>query len=328
MRIDLSFPDPDFAESFRAYSNYLTSLAQDIERRYGANERMVGSVIERGWTVARDAGLRPRNNASERQAAAASFNKAWSNLRRIDREVALGTEDFDDESNAWTPTQAYYATYQAIRGLTAAMGQNVPADHRRVLSVISEQVRRGMLPEPWSVFCEGCPQTGTQRFGGVDHEPEVVHPLTNPDSETGVDRLAVLLRTTREKELDRVFGEERRRNVAPGRKWKNLSAARKDEIARRLHGTTVFDVLWRLRKKAHYEDADTFVLGAGGVADAYEFAWALGRVTDASVAAIEGVLVGCVGVDHYREMLDASRAIRRAEDGSPIQLRQRWAHSA
>lgn len=328
MEIDFSFPDPAFAESFRAYSNYLISLAREIEHRYGADERMIGSVLERGRAVAKDAGLRPRNRTTERLVAAASFNKAWSNLRRIDLEVALDEADFDDESNAWTPTQAYYAAYQAVRGLMAAIGQNVPSDHRRVLSVISEQIRRGMLPEPWSVFCEGCPQTGTQRIAGADDDLEMVHPLSSPDSDTGVDRLAVLLRTTREKELDRMFGEERRRNVAPGRKWRNLSAARKNEIAERLHGTTVFDVLWRLRKKAHYDDADTFVLGAGGIGDAHEFAWALSRVTDASVAAIEGVLVACVGVDRYGEMLDGSRAIRRAEIGSPIELRQRWARSA
>ena len=56
-----------------------------------------------------------------------------------------------------------------------------------------------------------------------------------------------------------------------------------------------FDVLWRARKKANYEDADTFVLGAGNEIDARRLAQALVIVTDGTVAALEALSVANVG---------------------------------
>lgn len=96
--------------------------------------------------------------------------------------------------------------------------------------------------------------------------------LSNPDPDSAVDRLAMFLRTTRSKELERRFSEDRRKHVSPGRQRRNLSVDDKEAIAARLAPTTVFDLFWRLRTKANYDDADTFVLGAGGVADARAFA--------------------------------------------------------
>ena len=48
--------------------------------------------------------------------------------------------------------------------------------------------------------------------------------------------------------------------------------------------TTLFDVFWRIRRKANYDDADTFVLGAESEFDARGFGQSLILVTDATVA--------------------------------------------
>jgi hypothetical protein len=59
--------------------------------------------------------------------------------------------------------------------------------------------------------------------------------------------------------------------------------------------TTIFDVLYRVRRKAHYEEPDLFVLGASGEVDARRFAQGLVLVTDASVAALEALVAAYVG---------------------------------
>jgi hypothetical protein len=99
--------------------------------------------------------------------------------------------------------------------------------------------------------------------------------------------LAMLLRTTRAKELDRRFAEDRSRNVAPGARTRRLSRDIKERAAGRLAPTTLIDVSYRLRKKAQYEDADVFVLGAAGPVDAQSFSESLALVSDATVAALD-----------------------------------------
>lgn len=66
--------------------------------------------------------------------------------------------------------------------------------------------------------------------------------------------------------------------------------------------TTVFDVLWRMRKKANYDGADTFVLGAAGELDARRFGQALVIVADATVASLEALAAAHAGPDHLAEL--------------------------
>jgi hypothetical protein len=89
-------------------------------------------------------------------------------------------------------------------------------------------------------------------------------------------------------------------------------------MATNLPATTVFDLFWRLRTKANYDDADSFVLGAAGIADARSFADSLAILADASVAALEAVVIEYVGADHYSRWVSSYRDRIDAESGSPV----------
>lgn len=97
------------------------------------------------------------------------------------------------------------------------------------------------------------------------------------------------------KELERRFTIERAKPPAPGRTRRNLSRSAKEQVATTMVPTTLFDVFWRIRKKASYDDADAFVLGAAGELDARRLGEALVIVTDATVAALEAVMAAYVG---------------------------------
>ena len=150
-------------------------------------------------------------------------------------------------------------------------------------------------------------------FGGLELSGDPVHVLSSVDPYTSDDRLAMFLRTTRKKELDRRFAEERRQNIKPGRTWRCLSVQDKERIAKSMAPTTLFDVLWRIRKKTNYEDADTFVLGAGD--DAWRFAQALVIVTDGTVALLEALAAAYVGP---RLLADISQAYADRTRSDPM----------
>lgn len=329
-----SLPDPDYAEPFRAYLNYFEDLAGMIGGLYGLAESLAAGVHD-GVAAHPPTGRIQRRvpDASRSAIIEQSFRKSWGTLRLLDAGVK-DPESFVEVANAWIPVQAYYSVYDAVRGFAAASDQNVPNDHARALKLAGKEVVRGVLPAPWNAFCVGCPHTGDTRFGGLATSDEPVPVLSSPDPSTSDDRLAMFLRTTRHKELDRRFAQERQQDVKPGRTRRNLSRADKERIAGRMPPTTLFDVLWRIRKKANYEDADTFVLGARDDTDARRLAQALVIVTDGTVAALEALAAAYVGPDLFataaqayadRTQSDPKSAVGRR--ASSWQQRQRRAAS-
>lgn len=295
-------PDPEYAEPFRAYLNYLEDLADRIISLYGSVEGLALGVHNGVEKHLQTRHIQRQPLAGPSLAAIeGAFRRSWATLRCLDLQVR-DPNSFPEESNIWIPVQVYYAVYHAVLGFAASSGQYIPRDHTTALKLMSKEVKRGTLSSPWSAWCIGNPHTRDLQFGGLALSGDPVHVLSSPDKLTSDDRLAMLLRTTRQKELNRRFDEERKKKVKPGRKWRNLSTAEKEDIAKRMTPTTLFDVLWRIRKKASYEDADTFVLGAGD--DAWRLARALVTVTDGTVAAIEALVAAYVGP---RQLADISQ---------------------
>jgi hypothetical protein len=90
--------------------------------------------------------------------------------------------------------------------------------------------------------------------------------------------------------------------------------------------TTLFDVLWRMGKKANYDDADTFVLGAAGDLDARRLGQALVIVVDATTAALEALAATYAGANIFADMADAYRKKTSSAPSSAIGHRARsWA---
>lgn len=325
----LHFPDAEFEQTFRAYSNYLQDLAGLIAGEHGFGASLAAGVAA---SVAQAPGIgrvrRRRLSPEEMRALDAALRKAWQNLRRVAREVE-DAGDFDEEANAWLPAQAYYGVYHAILAFAIASGQRAPRNHRAALSMIADEAQRGRLPFPWSLCCTGCPQTGTQAFSG-SVAPGAVHVLSSPSTETAEDRFAMFLRTTRAKELERILDAERGRGVAKGGARRRIPAAEKERHAAKLTATTIFDLFYRLRKKAHYDDANTFVLGAAGPRDAGAFAQSLAYVTDGTVAAVEGLIAAYTGPEAVAHAASSySRRVRCSTiDGRAAVWAQRAARTS
>ena len=323
----LRFPDPEYAEPFCAYLNYFEDLAGTIGGLYGFEESLAAGVHDgvEGQPPTRRIQRRVPDGPSS-AAIEKAFRKSWATLRRLDLEVE-DPEIFDEEANAWIPAQAYYAVYHAILGFAASSGQSIPRDHAGALKLVGKEVMRGTLPAPWDAWCDGCPHTGNQQFGGLAPSGDSVHVLSSPDPWTSDDRLAMFLRTTRRKELDRRFAQERQRGAKPGRTRRNLSTADKERFAKSMAPTTLFEVLWRVRKKANYEDADTFVLGAGDEVEARRLAQALVILTDGTVAALEALAAAYVGPRLLADISQAYAVRTRSGPASAVGRRaSSWQH--
>jgi hypothetical protein len=319
--LSIRFPDPEFAEAFRAYLNYFEDLAGSIGGEYGTGGTLVEGVHD--GVLAHPPVTRIRRkplSTTERDAIDKALRKAWASTQRVSAEVE-DPGNFDEEANAWIPMQSYYGVYWAVIAYAIASGNQVPRDHRGALNFAARQVIRGLFPYPWCASCSDGPDTADITYGGFPVAIAPVHVLSRPDPWTTEDRLAMFLRTTRQRELERRFAEERRKRCAPGRSRRNLPKAEKSRLAAAMGPTTMFDILWRLRKKANYDDADVFVLGAASELDARRLGAGLALVTDATVAALEALIVAYVGADEVVTMADGYRRKKRADPQSALGLR-------
>lgn len=290
-------PHPAFEQHFQAYCNYLRALAGDIQERYGAGAPARLSGVHAG-VLAHPAVHRvqrrklPEADYAELETA---LRKGWAFLRRVHHEIA-DPDLYDEEANALLPYSAWYAVHHVGRAFAIAARHAPATDHTGLLHDLGRTVvLRGLLPAPWHMWCEGCPQTKAALIKGTTVGPRAVHVLSRPSSESIEARIGLLLKTTREKELERIFRERRQHKVQTGRKRRNLSDDDKNQIAGRIPPTTIFDFLYRLRTRASYGEADLFVLGSRDVDEARRLAIALAIVCDATVAALEALAVAYAG---------------------------------
>ena len=278
--------------AFTAYRNYVEDLERIIALEYGSLEQRHAAIVAVTLDLPAVGKLSKRALTTDELADVKQcLERAWGMLRAM--WVPLDLEVFITEFNATIPITAYYAAFHAILATMAATSHRGNDSHRTTLNDASTLVGRELLPWPWSSMCEGCPQLGEEVFKGFPHAVDGVHPFKSlPDNDLA-HRLGALLKSTRDKLLAGRFDSERKKLLKVNRK--NLKPDEKRKMADGLAATTIFDVLWRIRKKANYEGADVFVLGAPNAHEARRFGESLIMVVDATIMALETVVDRVVG---------------------------------
>lgn len=154
---DIRFPDAEHEKPFRVYSNYLADVAGVVGGRYGFEATLVEGVQEamRRHPPLRRVAKRQHGSAVDHELERCLY-KAWGIAHSLERNVE---GEFIEEANTWMPGQAYYAAHHAMRAVLFAASGRAPADHRKVLNVISREVVDGRLIFPWNAACDGCPSS-------------------------------------------------------------------------------------------------------------------------------------------------------------------------
>jgi len=206
----------------------------------------------------------------------------------------------------WSPVQAYYAVYLGLRALVVASGQTTPNDHTVTLRCASKDLRTGRIaaPAPWSALCVSCSDVTPKGFlnlpGGVQFV-DISTAMSVVTEENAWSFYATALRTTRVELRSERFKEWKRKHPLSGGKLrKNMTAAGRQEIDDRLYATSVFDLLYRLRLRSNYSDADSMV--AGHPNDAANFSRSLGTIVDRSLLILEAHIRAYIGRAKFDEL--------------------------
>jgi hypothetical protein len=222
-------------------------------------------------------------------------------------------------SLAWVPVQVYFAAFTAMRALEIAMGNIDPDSHGGMLNCIAGTITRRpeLLPDWMSATCSGTPGSfayervppGT-RFGGFS---SIVVPSDPWCS------LAALLRTTRDELLEASWASKR--NKLGVQRLPNGERAR---LAGALRPTTLFDALFRLRKRANYRDTDDLIGSIHDAAVIDRYATSFEAVLDRILLGVEVVVARYVAKRRYSDLLDEFRRMHSESfKASPASIRAR-----
>ena len=302
--------------SFAAYSHYLTDIANVLGGQFG---RGVDGVYASMRLHPPLRALPPADHPppATLQRVATALGEGWRNLALVDNAIDPG--NYDRQANAVVPALVISAVTAAARALAVALDAGEPVETDDALSFLGDLTTEELFPYPWSAFCFGCPQLGSADWGGSVLPGQPVSVFATPQAATSDSRFAMLLRTTRQRALERAFAVARQTDVRPGRTRRNLTAEHKEALAAELSPTTLFDVLDRVARRVEADDGEAFVLGAFDDEEALELAATLAAVGDASVAAIESIVATRIGWDVFAELV-ASGA--RRTGGAPAITRR------
>jgi hypothetical protein len=174
--------------------------------------------------------------------------------------------------------------FHAALAFHVASGAGRPRNHAALLRSLVDCVQRGLFPPPWSLTCVGVPAYKPNRFHGLPLGADITlpHNWEAPDPETNWGALCRLLKTTREKEVDRLAAEWKEKN-----RRRRLPNGERERIAEGLRPTTIFDFLWRLRTRTDYRDVDAFLEGIALPSEARSFLDALLVTLEGTMAVFE-----------------------------------------
>lgn len=294
------FPTPDEEERshrFTVHRHYLESYQLFVETVYGAHADQARRLVEAQRAL-------PAFGRIQRAVAArpAELQRllaiSWASEMQL-RMAGIGVTDFLRYSNAWAPVQAYYAVYMSLHAWLNVSGTTgIVDDHTRSLrSAVAQVVERALLPHPFDVTCTGCPDLRERVIHGAPAGANIDDHFENLAAPTMSDfypRLAKMLETTRANRLDRLRKEWLRQQ---GRM--RMPAHAKRSQAERLHSTSVFDYLWRLRIRSNYGDVSSILLSGTEDAGHRRFHAGLMTITSSLCLMLQALIVAKTGPEIY-----------------------------
>lgn len=313
-------PD-EHVTSFLTFHHYVGALAQDLHSRAVRARSPWHWAFEESYQLSRGT-VRARPVA--RDTLDLRLARGWSNLLGLLRDVE--STDFYEEVNAWSPVKAWYSVHHSFSGLLlfVAPSASRPTHELTCREAAKLAAARRLLPYPWSLHVSGTQDAGIQYRGFLTRVPKDIEELSPPRPETFEDRIGKALRTTADWRAQPSMDGWRRKNPPRrGRSRRNVPRLEKARIATSLGSTTLFDLLYRLRIRANYGDADTFVLGARSLDEAHDFARNLAIVADMTMGVIEGIVSAYVGRDRFTDGLQTYATKRRCQPSDAVGARLR-----
>lgn len=273
--------DSDEAKTFFTYAGYIRAFSDLITDTYGAANRYpaIVSELDRNGRLTR---LRSRRYGGDHSPVASLLVNAWLS------ELHLHLVDSYDAgvvriANHSAPVHAYYATTRVASAWLHVLNGTVPTTHAGCLEQVGRLIHSStaLYPFPWILACAALKPSPS--YTNFKTPPQTCSNLST--AAPPLDRLAMCLRTTRQRQIKELVGakcRQLRRSRAP-----RGEALRRDAA---LRPTTVFDFLWRIRARSNYGDPAMFYMGALTESQVLDYLQAMKVITASTMFLFEAMV--------------------------------------
>lgn len=281
--------------AFHTFRNYLEATCAWANDLYPHPDGLLAGVADavksRPWRG------QPAGTKTLSPRAGQILRNAWATEVLLNAPRTLG-DDLVTFANLWTPVQACYAVFNGITALSHVMTANPPHGHVRLLSWAATAAGGAQAPfvPPWTAWVGGAPGAWTYQDLGPGPISEHISNLVAPHVANAPSLLAMGLRTTRGTQMEEHReGWLRSKPTAAGTPRKNLPRAEMLQRAAAMRPTTLFDLLYRLRIRANYQEGDALLTGPLSASDAADFHNALCAIVGATLLTVEIFLAHHIG---------------------------------
>lgn len=293
-----AYPGEDLDFAFRTYRGYLESVRRSIASNCPSSRDFLDGVaaqVKAGrWTTLVPSGsvLPPRS--------AQLLRNAWGTEVLLNAPRVIGGADLISFANHWAVVQAYYAVFDGLNALLVVGHPNPPRTHTTLLRWAATEVgtTRSPFVAPWTWRTSGPVNAYSYDGFPTGFVPDTsASTIATVSDASALHILAKALKTTRDRKV-----EERKASWLKGKKTKagsprkHLTATELRAHSGAMEPTTLFDLLYRLRIRSNYDDADALLQGALTSTDAEAFHAALCDIVGATLLTIEIYLAHRVGV--------------------------------
>lgn len=291
--------------TFRTYRGYLEAVRMAIALLCPHDDGLlpgVAAAVHGGrWQARTRAGRTLTDRAGQ------FLRNAWATEVLLNAPRQVGGADLITFANHWAVVQAYYAVFEALNAVVLTGGSaNPPTTHGTMLRWAAYHLGTAAspFPPPWTCRVTGAPGYA---FGGFPSgwTRRQVSNIANVTVFDCFDRIAQALKTTRDHQIEAkrpswISGLR----TARGQPRRTLPRRVLEDRAAAMAPTTLFDLLYRLRIRSNYQEADAFLRGALGSADAEAFHRALCDVVATTLLVVEIQLAHQVGAESLRDELE------------------------
>lgn len=235
-----------------------------------------------------------------------SLYRGWLTLKALKVLPVGDYPELATTANFWAPVQAYYASHGLGMATLIALGDDPPQNHRAFRAAMTNQIVKRLIPYPFNITCQG---NSSEKKGtavafhncSVDvAEVRKTSNLENPFYSNQEALIAKALMSTRNRLLAEMFNEARRKKIKKGKIRRNLPSSEKTQIAEKLHRTSVFDFLYRIRVRSNYDDPEMYIYGQGDEATAQNHYENLVQMTCSLARLMERIIEKKIGADAFQ----------------------------
>lgn len=235
--------------ALRHLGNYQRAVQLAVLGRYGEDwQRPIANSMLSRWR-SRATVLSGRNDRRIRQL----LRIAWYTEHQL--KGPLDHDGLLEIANQWTVVQSYFAVYSAGQAAQIALTGNEAGTHSAFLNAVSRQADSEAFPYPLSVRCKRHSPADVVGLSATFSREKGFNPTARPDLRSSEQYLYTAVRQTRDRQLKEKVSDWKKAHPGKRRVPNGFRAAKEPG----LKTTTLLNLLYEMRRRAHYGDADVFV---------------------------------------------------------------------